>query len=58
MFRAVSRRTLTAVARIESQTSHVGFVTDKVLLGQSSLRVLRFSPVIPPMLHAHSLINC
>ena len=32
---------------------HVGFVVDKVALGQVFLRVLRFSPVnfIPPMLH-------
>jgi hypothetical protein len=32
---------------------HVGFVVDKVALGQVFLRVLRFSPVnfIPPVLH-------
>jgi hypothetical protein len=32
---------------------HVGFVVDKVTLGQVFLRVLRFSPVnfIPPVLH-------
>jgi hypothetical protein len=32
---------------------HVGFVVDKVALGQAFLRVLRFSPVslIPPVLH-------
>jgi hypothetical protein len=32
---------------------HVGFVVDKVALGQVSPRVLRFSPVsfIPPVLH-------
>jgi hypothetical protein len=33
----------------------VGFVVDKVALGQVFLRVLRFSPVtiIPPLLHIH-----
>jgi hypothetical protein len=32
---------------------HVGFVVDKVALGQGFPRVLRFSPVnfIPPVLH-------
>jgi hypothetical protein len=32
---------------------HVGFVVDKVTLGQVFLQVLRFSPVnfIPPVLH-------
>jgi hypothetical protein len=34
---------------------HVGFVVDKVAMGQVSLRVLRFSPVhiSPPLLHTH-----
>jgi hypothetical protein len=33
----------------------VGFVVDKVALGQVFLRVLQFSPVsiIPPLLHIH-----
>jgi len=33
----------------------VGFVVDKVALGQVFLRVLRFSPanIIPPLLHIH-----
>jgi hypothetical protein len=33
----------------------VGFVVDKVALGQVYLRVLRFSPanIIPPLLHIH-----
>jgi hypothetical protein len=37
---------------------HVGFVVDKVALGQVFLRVLRFSPVntIQPLLHIHSCI--
>jgi hypothetical protein len=37
---------------------HVGFVVDKVALGQVSLGVLRLSPVsiIPPLLHIHSCI--
>jgi hypothetical protein len=36
----------------------VGFVIDKVALGQVFLRVLRFSPasIIPPLLHIHSCI--
>jgi hypothetical protein len=34
---------------------HVGFVVDKVALGQVLLRVLRFFPVniTPPLLHTH-----
>jgi hypothetical protein len=34
---------------------HVGFVVDRVAMGQVFLRVLRFSPVnnIPPLLHIH-----
>jgi hypothetical protein len=46
MAQAVSRRPLTAEAR-------VGFVVDKVALGQVFPLVLRFSPVnfIPPVLH-------
>jgi hypothetical protein len=37
---------------------YVGFVVDKVALGQVFLQVLRFSSVIiiPPMLHTHSFI--
>jgi hypothetical protein len=48
MAQAIGRRPLTAEARV-----HVGFVVDKVALGQVFLRVLRFSPVnfIPPVLH-------
>jgi hypothetical protein len=53
MAQAVSRRPLTAEARVRSRFSHVGFVVDKVALGQVSPRVFRFSPVnfIPPVLH-------
>jgi hypothetical protein len=49
MAQAVSRRPPTAEARVRSV--HVGFVVDKVALGQVFLRVLRFSPVnfIPPV---------
>jgi branched-subunit amino acid transport protein len=49
MAQAVSRWPLTAEARV------VGFVVDKVALGQVFLRVLRFSPanIIPPLLHIH-----
>jgi hypothetical protein len=37
---------------------YVGFVLDKVALGEDFLRVLKFSPVsiTPPKHHAHSLI--
>jgi hypothetical protein len=50
---AVSRRPLTAEARVRSRVVHVGFMVDKVALGQVFLRVLRFSPVnfIPLVLH-------
>jgi hypothetical protein len=41
MAQAVSRRPLTAARRVDA----VGFVVDKVALGQVFLRVLRFSPV-------------
>jgi hypothetical protein len=39
---------------------HVGFVVDKMVLGQVSLRALRFYPVstIPAMLHIHSCVIC
>jgi hypothetical protein len=42
MAQVVSRRLLTTEARIRV---HVGFVMDKVTMGQLSLRVLRFSPI-------------
>jgi hypothetical protein len=47
---AVSRRPLTAAAWVRVQVNPVGFVVEKVALGQVFLRVLRFSPVniIPP----------
>jgi hypothetical protein len=50
MAQAVSRRPLTAAAWVRSQVKPVGFVVDKVILGQVFLRVLRFSPfnIIPP----------
>ena len=53
MAQAVSRRPLTADARVSAGSVRVGFMVDKVALGQVSLRVLRFSPVdfIPPVLH-------
>jgi hypothetical protein len=36
---------------------HVGFVVDKVAMGQVFLQVLRYSPVsiVPPLLHIPSL---
>jgi hypothetical protein len=54
MAQAVSRRPLTAEAWVRSRVSHVGFVVDKVAVGQVFPRVLRFSPVsfiLPPVLH-------
>jgi hypothetical protein len=53
MAQAVSRRPLTAEARFDFGSVHVGFVVDKVALGQVFPRVLRCSPVslIPPVLH-------
>jgi hypothetical protein len=50
MAQAVSRRPLTA---FDPGSVYVGFVVDKVALGQVFPRVLRFSPVnfIPPLLH-------
>ena len=55
MGQAVSRRSLTAEARVRFQASHEEFVVDEVALRQISLRVLRFPPVniIPPLLHTH-----
>jgi hypothetical protein len=40
------------------RAAHVGFVVDKVALGQIFLRILRSSPVniIPPLFHIHSYI--
>jgi hypothetical protein len=48
MHQAVSRRRLNT----EAGSVRVGFVVDKVALGQVFLRLLRFSPVniIPPWL--------
>jgi hypothetical protein len=53
MAQTVSRRLLTAEARVGPGSVHVGFVLDKVALGQVFPRVLWFSPVsfIPPLLH-------
>jgi hypothetical protein len=43
MAQAVSRRPLTVAAWVRAQVNPVGFVVDKVALGQVFLRVLRFS---------------
>jgi hypothetical protein len=53
MAQAVSHRPLTAEARFDPGSVHVGFVVDKVALGQVFPRVLWFSPVnfISPVLH-------
>jgi hypothetical protein len=50
MAQAVSSRPLTESAGVRAQVNPVGFVVDKVALGQVFLRVLRFSPgnIIPP----------
>jgi hypothetical protein len=55
---AVSRRILTAEARLRAQGSPRGFVVDKVAMAQVLLRALRFSPVniISPLLHIYSCI--
>jgi hypothetical protein len=50
MTQAVSRRPLTAEARVRDRSPHVGFVMGKVALGRVCILVLRFYPVniIPP----------
>jgi hypothetical protein len=50
MAQVVSHRPLTAATWVHTEVNPVGFVVDKVALGQVFLRVLRFSPVniIPP----------
>jgi hypothetical protein len=45
MAQVVSRRPLTAEARVRARSVHVGLMVDKVALGRIFLRVLRFSPV-------------
>jgi hypothetical protein len=45
MAQVVSRRPLTAEARVRAGSIHVWFVVDNVALGQVFLGVLRFSPV-------------
>jgi hypothetical protein len=45
MAQAVSRQPLTAEARVRAWSIHVGFMVDKVALGQVFIRVLRVSPV-------------
>jgi hypothetical protein len=45
MAQAVVRRPLTAAAWVRAQVNPVGFVVDKVALGQVFLRVLWFSPL-------------
>jgi hypothetical protein len=49
---------LTSEARVRTQFTPAGFMVDRVVLGQISLRVLRFSfvRIIPPLLHIHSCI--
>jgi hypothetical protein len=62
MAQAVSRRPLTAAAWVRAQVNPVGFVVDKVAVGQVFIRVLRFYPVniIPPRVPVliERCINC
>jgi hypothetical protein len=53
MAQAVSRRPLTAQARVRSRVGPCGICGRQGALGQVFSRVLRFSPVsfIPPVLH-------
>jgi hypothetical protein len=44
MAQAVSRRSVTAEARIRARSLYVGFVVDKVALGQALLRVILSFP--------------
>jgi hypothetical protein len=55
MAQAVSHWPLTAETRVRPWSIHVGFMVDKVALGQVFRRVLRFSPasIILPLLHIH-----
>jgi hypothetical protein len=45
MAQAVSSRPVTAEARVQPFSVHVGYVVDKVAVGQVSVQVLQFSPV-------------
>jgi hypothetical protein len=45
MAQAVSSRPVTAEARVHPFSVHVGYVVDKVAVGQVSVQVLQFSPV-------------
>jgi hypothetical protein len=45
MAQAVSRRPLTVEAKFASGSVHVGFVVDKVALGEVFPKVLQFYPV-------------
>jgi hypothetical protein len=58
MAQVVSRRLLTAEARVRALVSLHGSCVGKIGLAQIFLRVLQFSPVsiIPPLLHVHTYI--
>jgi hypothetical protein len=58
MAQVVSRRPLTAEARVRALVSLHGSCVGKIGLAQIFLRVLQFSPVsiIPPLLHGHTYI--
>jgi hypothetical protein len=57
MAEVVSQQSLTTEAWVHFRSDHVGFVVDKVALGQVFVRVLWCFPVsiIPPLLCIHSL---
>jgi hypothetical protein len=59
MAEAVSQQRLTTEAWVHSRSVQVGFVMDKVALGQGFVRVLWFFPVsiIPPLLCIYSFIH-
>jgi hypothetical protein len=56
---AVCRSPLNTYARVHLQVNHVGFVLDKVALGEVIIRILRSSTVsvILPIFHIHSFIT-
>jgi hypothetical protein len=56
MAQAVIRRPVTAEARVRARVTHVGFVMDKVALGQVFLRVLWFSRQYHSIIALHTHI--
>lgn len=52
MTQAVSRRPVIAEADFDTRAGHVGFMVDRVSMGQSSP-----VSIIPPVFHIHLLIT-